>query len=201
MSVNQKASRYPQSKKDRILKVALELFSKNGFDATSVDSIAERAEVNKALIYYYFRSKDDIILSLFISTIDELSKHLQEAPEEDSNFRNKIKKEIEFFKDKKEIISLLLMESLKDKQNYFLFECGEMITQNELERHGKNINKIHDTEHQKQLIFEFFTGIIPIISFIAYEDKWCQYFQCNPEETVNRFLDAMEQSHFKTTHS
>ena len=40
----------------KILDQAEELFFKNGFNATSVDSIAQAAGVNKALIYYYFKS-------------------------------------------------------------------------------------------------------------------------------------------------
>jgi len=195
----------PKNKKYKILKVALELFSKNGFDATSVDSIAKSAKVNKALIYYYFNSKNDILLSLFISIIDELSKHLQETELieedlEDSDFRRKIKKEIEFFRGKKEIISILLMESLKIKKDYFLFEFGEMIIQNEIEKSGKNLKEISNDKRQKIRVFEFFTGIIPILSFIAYEDKWCEYFDCSQEEVVNHFLDSLMESHFGKYH-
>ena len=53
--------------KKRILTIAERLFSEKGFDATSVDSIARKAKVNKALIYYHFKDKNDIISSLFAS--------------------------------------------------------------------------------------------------------------------------------------
>ena len=44
--------------KQKILNVAGELFAENGFDGTSVDSIANAAGVNKALIYYHFKDKN-----------------------------------------------------------------------------------------------------------------------------------------------
>lgn len=47
--------------KKRILDAAVELFSKKGYDATRVNEIAETANVTKGLIYYYFKSKEEIL--------------------------------------------------------------------------------------------------------------------------------------------
>lgn len=55
----------------KIIDAASHLFSKKGFDATSVDEISERAQVNKALIYYYFESKKKLLNFLF----DEFTKN------------------------------------------------------------------------------------------------------------------------------
>jgi len=47
--------------RERIINAAVELFSQKGYDATRVNDIASAANVNKALIYYYFKSKQDIL--------------------------------------------------------------------------------------------------------------------------------------------
>ena len=47
--------------KERILNASVQLFSKKGFDATRINEIADAAAVNKALIYYYFKGKEDIL--------------------------------------------------------------------------------------------------------------------------------------------
>jgi len=47
--------------KERIIKASVRLFSEKGFDKSSVSEIAEAANVTKALIYYYFKSKEDIL--------------------------------------------------------------------------------------------------------------------------------------------
>jgi AcrR family transcriptional regulator len=49
----------------RIQVVALELFAERGYDATSLREIAERLGVTKAALYYHFKSKEDIVRSLF----------------------------------------------------------------------------------------------------------------------------------------
>lgn len=50
--------------KDRILDAAEELFSSRGFDGTKVQEIAAAAGVNKAMLYYYFKDKDDLLISV-----------------------------------------------------------------------------------------------------------------------------------------
>ena len=57
--------------KQRIISASLSLFSRKGFDATSVNEIAEEAKVTKALIYYYFKSKDEILDQLIQSMLGE----------------------------------------------------------------------------------------------------------------------------------
>jgi AcrR family transcriptional regulator len=52
------------STRERILNVALDLFTEQGFDGASLREIAERLGVTKAAIYYHFASKDDILLAL-----------------------------------------------------------------------------------------------------------------------------------------
>lgn len=47
--------------KERIIRASIRLFSEKGFDATRVSEIADASKVNKALIYYYFKSKEDIL--------------------------------------------------------------------------------------------------------------------------------------------
>ena len=50
--------------RNQILQVALELFTKQGYDKTSLREIAERLEVSKAALYYHFMSKEEILRAL-----------------------------------------------------------------------------------------------------------------------------------------
>lgn len=53
------------STKEKILKVANDLFAKNGFAATTVRDIAQRAEVNLAAINYHFQNKESLYWAVF----------------------------------------------------------------------------------------------------------------------------------------
>lgn len=49
-------------KRQAVLQTAAQLFNERGFHATSLDDIAERLHVTKPTLYYYVKSKDDILL-------------------------------------------------------------------------------------------------------------------------------------------
>ena len=54
------------STRERILEIALELFSEQGYDKTSLRDIAERLGTTKAALYYHFARKEDILLELHL---------------------------------------------------------------------------------------------------------------------------------------
>ena len=66
MAQNAATSLSPEasSTRERILDVALDLFTRQGFDGTSLRQIAESLGLTKAALYYHFESKDDILLAL-----------------------------------------------------------------------------------------------------------------------------------------
>ncbi|MCL6300990.1 TetR/AcrR family transcriptional regulator [Streptomyces kronopolitis] len=67
----------------RIQDVALELFSEQGYEKTSLREIAEKLEVTKAALYYHFKTKEDIVISLFqdlTRPIDDLIAWAAEQP-------------------------------------------------------------------------------------------------------------------------
>jgi len=53
-----------KSTRDRILEVALDLFSEQGYDQTSLREISQRLGITKAALYYHFASKDEIFMVL-----------------------------------------------------------------------------------------------------------------------------------------
>jgi AcrR family transcriptional regulator len=55
-----------------LLRAARELFSAQGFDRTTVRAIAERADVNQALLFRYFGSKDALFTAVLADEVREL---------------------------------------------------------------------------------------------------------------------------------
>jgi len=60
---------------DRILDAADALFGEVGFDGVSVRDVAERADVNKASVFYYYNSKGE----LFRTVLERYYEHQHEA--------------------------------------------------------------------------------------------------------------------------
>ncbi|MEE6309465.1 TetR family transcriptional regulator [Plantactinospora veratri] len=68
--------------RSRIQAVALELFTEQGYEKTSLREIAERLGVTKAALYYHFRSKDDIVHSFVSDRIERLDRLIEWAAEQ-----------------------------------------------------------------------------------------------------------------------
>ena len=51
------------SKREQLIKTAIELFSRNGFHATGIDTIVEQSGVTKKTLYAHFRSKEELVLA------------------------------------------------------------------------------------------------------------------------------------------
>jgi AcrR family transcriptional regulator len=52
------------ARKQQILKAAFSCFSLRGFDNVTMDEVAREANLSKGAVYWYFKSKDDLIAAL-----------------------------------------------------------------------------------------------------------------------------------------
>jgi len=59
------------STKEQLLEVAVEEFARNGFDKTSIRSIAKAASASPALLIHYFSTKDQLVSEAIIKTLGE----------------------------------------------------------------------------------------------------------------------------------
>lgn len=62
--------------RDQILGGALELFRERGFDKTTMRDIAEQAGVAVGAAYYYFQTKDELVLAFYCSLQAQVNAHL-----------------------------------------------------------------------------------------------------------------------------
>src|SRR3954447_26046068 len=69
--------------RERIQQAALDLFVERGYEKTSLREIAEKLQVTKAALYYHFRTKEDIVSSLFEDLGASVDEVLAQAREDE----------------------------------------------------------------------------------------------------------------------
>ena len=74
-------SRLTDRKRDAIVQAAIVEFRDNGFEATSVDKVAARAEVSKRTLYNHFPSKDELFAAILHILWENSASDLQRAYE------------------------------------------------------------------------------------------------------------------------
>jgi TetR/AcrR family transcriptional regulator, acrAB operon repressor len=62
--VTEGAQTQSQDSRDEILKAAIQLFANRGFHETSMSEVAREAKVSKALIFWHFKTKEELFLAV-----------------------------------------------------------------------------------------------------------------------------------------
>ena len=198
-------ARNSEASQAKILKTAVQVFAKKGFDGARVDEIARKAQVNKALIYYYFKSKAKILEEIFRVFHDEASDLLlegisdQKTIDDSSEFEGFFDASLMFLEERRDILKIMLTESLKsnDKEAPLfgflrrVFDQDREKVVSELKKHGMEAGE----DLQPFIVTEFFTNIIPIVSYIVFKDKWCRAFNIEPSTLRDLFVEAFKSTH------
>ena len=61
-----------EERKHQILEAALSVFAQDSYNGASMAAVAKKAKVSKGLIYNYFKSKEEILVSLVVDVFDEV---------------------------------------------------------------------------------------------------------------------------------
>lgn len=63
--------RKADAQRQRVLSESMQIFSRRGFRATSMNDIATAVGLSKATLYHYFRSKEELLVRLYLNMLDE----------------------------------------------------------------------------------------------------------------------------------
>mgnify|MGYP000429277356 CR=1 FL=1 len=61
----------------QISEAAITVFSRQGFEQSRMEDIGKEAGISKATVYLYFKSKDDLLISLFEDHMEQLNHELR----------------------------------------------------------------------------------------------------------------------------
>ncbi|MHB1178932.1 MAG: TetR/AcrR family transcriptional regulator [Daejeonella sp.] len=79
-----------RSTEERILDAAKKVFVSKGMAGARMQDIADEAGINKALLHYYFRSKDKLFEVIFLETVSRLVPRINEIMNSDLSWQQKI---------------------------------------------------------------------------------------------------------------
>jgi len=190
-------------KQKEILLAAEDLFSKNGFDGTSVRDIAQEASINVAMINYYFGSKEKLLETLIQYRADE---HRIDPSQYDfeTDAIKRLDRMIEHYVEKKvanqHIYQILTTEASVKKRT--------INSQTFKELRLYNINCIKDvvTYGCEQKVFKYYDPILLHTTMIGtfmnlrinqsiFEDL----LHLDPKQDFNQFLREVLTKHLKFT--
>jgi TetR/AcrR family transcriptional regulator, fatty acid metabolism regulator protein len=103
-----------EDKRRRIIDAAVEVFADKGFFGSRVSEIAEAAGVADGTIYLYFKSKDDILISLFKEKMTEINQRfsalLSETDDPEQKLRRYITEHLALVAEQPKLMQVLTVE-------------------------------------------------------------------------------------------
>lgn len=76
--------------KNRIKAAAMDLFVERGFASTTMREIAARADMAVGATYYYFKSKEAIVMEFYIDSQDEVAQKIQDASQNMTGLKDRL---------------------------------------------------------------------------------------------------------------
>lgn len=95
-------------KQIKILEIAEKLFAENGFDGTSIRQISKEADVNIAMISYYFGSKEKLLEALLLYRTGDFNMELEHL----------VSKGQGFLKTVDDIVELVVKKIHRNRRTY-----------------------------------------------------------------------------------
>lgn len=146
----------------KILNVALDLFSTQGYEATSVSQIAEAVGIRKASLYSHFASKQEILDALVDNVFEEYDKRSIFASADWDN--------PDFTKDKQNLTPDVILQMVLGQIRYILHDpqiskSRKMLT---IEQFQNPTLKKLQTKQNYTNVMRYFTGMI---SFLIRQGK------------------------------
>jgi len=188
--------------KEKILNAAEKEFSVKGFDGARVDKIAKAAGVNKALIYYYFKSKKELLKALYerlvhsgFSSFDLTALADNLSGQENEKEHEALHKIISFLDSHRDIIRIILMESLKGNEENMLLDLADFyikFADDGIIENAENLDK------KQFMMTELFTALIPMICYTLFKDDLQNRISVSQDEMDHYFMNSMKETHFKS---
>lgn len=126
----------------KILQAAREIFLEKGKDGARMQEIADRAGINKALLHYYFRSKERLFSQAFLLEVKSMFSTLFESISTETDFYKFldqfIKSYLSHISPRRNLLRFILWESEKTK-----IEFAKYIME-ESKKHGFKENPLID---------------------------------------------------------
>jgi AcrR family transcriptional regulator len=110
--------------RQKLYEAAVTLIAEQGFSATTVDEIAERAGVAKGTVYYNFASKAALLSALLEFGVDRLARALAAAADRDPDgaLAAVVRAELEFVREREAFARLLLAETWRTDEGVLVRE-------------------------------------------------------------------------------
>lgn len=100
--------------REKIIKAAIDAFSKYGFDRTRMDDVAKTADISKGTIYLHFKSKEDLFYAICENNLAEAKQQISTMFAKKEDLVSEIERFYDVFRNKKTANERVFFETIAE---------------------------------------------------------------------------------------
>lgn len=189
-----------------IFEAAIRIFTEKGFAGSRMQEIADSAGINKALLHYYFRSKNKLFDSVFEHLIKTMLPHFGKVFSEDGSLQEKFEsffeEHISFLQKHPFLPSFVIQELNQNPDklvrlfNYAQFPLQKLFDQIEDEQKAGRVKPI-DAKHilinmLALSVFPFMTKPLMMASFNISDEGYVDFLNERKRELPKMMWDMIK---------
>ena len=184
------------STEEKILEAAKTVFHRKGFEGARMQEIADEAGINKALLHYYFRTKENLFDSVFRAAFREIFTKLfttvdANIPLEDK-LKNLINEYISFLQENAYIPGFILAELNQNPEKIIeVFKSAQVSPLMLFERIKKSVS---DEKLGKTDVREMFINILALCIFPIVARPMLQHILEFSDKEYDQFIEKRKKS-------
>lgn len=179
-----------ENKREQILRAAIDLFIKKGFDQTNVESITRKAKIAKGTFYNFFEKKEDVLLYFLDREISKSGDEIQRTIGSKQTISEQLELIIatyikHIFPDK-DFTKVLMKERVvkigtgKNKNEFVLMQLLTQII--DMAKLRNEIKQDIDSRRLAEMVFAFYT------MYVIY---WANGFIRNKKQCIERINEVI----------
>lgn len=94
MGIEERRQREKDERRELILQSAVQVYLEEGYHATTMEKVAQKAELSRATLYLYFKTKEDIFVHAIVSLTDYFADLLESVYDRRESIGEKLIKEL-----------------------------------------------------------------------------------------------------------
>lgn len=202
MGIAERKEREKQQRREEIIQAAENVFFTKGFDQSTMDDIAEEAELSKGTLYLYFKSKEDLHMAVAHKAVFMLQSFMKGIEESDTTAFEKLvqmgRNSVEFYrKFPNHMKSIMLLEGFEFQQvSYSENQVRDVIYQESpvgmvirIVEQGVKEKLIRDDIPPAIIGHTLWMQMLSVMRFVAMKTTFFTMLNLTPEDIY--------ESHFK----
>lgn len=179
--------------KERILTAAREEFIQHGYNGARMRAIAERAEINKGLLHYYFGSKDALFEAVFAQVFDQSMQEFSRILDPSADLFASIARYVEVHLDKlvkNPFVPMYIMQETNRDPQRLMQLMGQKVGDSFLQRFEERIKQEVEAGHiQAVCPKHFVVSLVAMVVFPVLQKPLLEVIHGMDEQQYQQFLE------------